>query len=817
MKRLTGFLVILSILATAGLAAAAFETGSLIQVVYKSDDAEVGRDLLNLLTFDIGQQNVVVSPANTVSLGQFVTTNDWADLSLGFFGYTGPADNHVFFATTRPTAPAVRSNSWSAFLGAFDGIIQYYGGLGSGATVEGDPRQPNSYWTKMDSGNTPGQYAGLNVDIADGEATLEALTPAGGFVDMYVYKFGRSGRDVFLVPGSGADYTAVLRLRRDGSTVLNPPVTPVAPVIDPIADGSATAGVPYTGPTPSLSQGTPPIAWTLAAGPAGMTINGSTGVVSWANPVVAGSPHTVTIRAANSAGSDQESWQLTVSATAVVPVIDPIADGSATAGVPYTGPTPSLSQGTPPITWTLAAGPAGMTINSVTGVVLWSNPVVAGSPHAVTIRAANDAGSDQQGWQLTVAENVVVPGIVPIADALIAAGVPYTGPTPSLSQGTPPITWTLAAGPAGMTINSVTGVVLWSNPVVAGSPHTVTIQAANGAGSDQEGWQLTVVEITDQLPPPTVNNPVSGGTVTSRMPTLSVNNSAFAGVEDLSYEFELYSSPNLGDFLASSIVPGGNVITSWFLSTTLADNATYYWRARVTDGEVVSRWMPTAVFFLNTGGADTEMDILTSQFVPATAEETITVSVEDLESPIFGTAVRIPPGALSDFAVLTIGIVTNPPALPDNTKALGFVIHFGPEGIQFNTPVTILIPYTEDDVEEAGVADPSQLEVFTYDTSALAWTKLMLEGVDTNNRRLILKTSGFSMYTTAKTITTKPPSSPSKDSCSGGPCSIAAAGEWASRPSTDRQSLSRGLLWMGLLLGAAAFLSRRIRMERDHR
>ena len=43
-----------------------------------------------------------------------------------------------------------------------------------------------------------------------------------------------------------------------------------------------------------------------------MTIDSSTGVVSWANPVTVDSPHTVTIRATNTAGFDDESWQLTV-------------------------------------------------------------------------------------------------------------------------------------------------------------------------------------------------------------------------------------------------------------------------------------------------------------------------------------------------------------------------------------------------------------------------------------------------------------------------------------------------------------------------
>jgi hypothetical protein len=68
----------------------------------------------------------------------------------------------------------------------------------------------------------------------------------------------------------------------------------------------------YTGPTPSLFQGTEPVTWSLQAGPGGMTIDQNTGVVSWASPTMDGSPHNITIRAENSEGYDDESWLLTV-------------------------------------------------------------------------------------------------------------------------------------------------------------------------------------------------------------------------------------------------------------------------------------------------------------------------------------------------------------------------------------------------------------------------------------------------------------------------------------------------------------------------
>jgi hypothetical protein len=86
-----------------------------------------------------------------------------------------------------------------------------------------------------------------------------------------------------------------------------------APIIAEVPDDSTPPGAAYT-LTPTLTQGAPEPNWSLVAGPNGMTIDAGTGTVNWADPQPPGSVHTVTIRATNSAGSDDESWTLTVNA-----------------------------------------------------------------------------------------------------------------------------------------------------------------------------------------------------------------------------------------------------------------------------------------------------------------------------------------------------------------------------------------------------------------------------------------------------------------------------------------------------------------------
>jgi hypothetical protein len=293
-------------------------------------------------------------------------------------------------------------------------------------------------------------------------------------------------------------------------------------------------------------------------------------------------------------------------------------------------------------------------------------------------------------------------------------------------------------------------------------------------GVDERGtasdWSATVSFLLHVNSPPTtpaLNNPVSGGTATLLTPTLSVINATDLDNDTLEYEFEVYSDQNLSSKVASSAVSEGNLITSWTVSPTLTDDTTYYWRTRANDGALASSWMPTAVFFVNTSGTDTIVDIEASADVSASVPTIQTVEVTDGQSPIKGVSVEIPAGALYDDCTITIGVITNPPALPDNTIAIGNVIEFGPDGVVFLTPVRIMIPYTQDDLTNAGLNDPSQLEVFTYDTSTLSWEKIVVESADGVNAVLICTVGHFSMYMTGLTVGEMESAPPSEDGDGG--------------------------------------------------
>ncbi|MFO1370942.1 MAG: HYR domain-containing protein [Candidatus Competibacteraceae bacterium] len=122
------------------------------------------------------------------------------------------------------------------------------------------------------------------------------------------------------------------------------------------------------------------------------------------------------------------------------------------------------------------------------------------------------------------------------------------------------------------------------------------------------------------------------------------------------------------------------------------------------------------------------------------------ITVSDTSSPLLNAGVEVPSGALPSNTVINISEV-DAPALPPNLIGMGVPVHFGPEGLQFAKPVTIKIPYKQADLDNAGITDPNQLDVYTFNITTQAW--ILVPGtktVDTVNRLVMIAVDHFSIF-----------------------------------------------------------------------
>ena len=84
-----------------------------------------------------------------------------------------------------------------------------------------------------------------------------------------------------------------------------------------------------------------------------------------------------------------------------------------------------------------------------------------------------------------------------------------------------PFTYSLTTKPTGMTIDANTGEITWSNPIEAGSPHSITAQVTDDAGSTQSvSWTLTVTTSGFKFVDSVSGNDANAGTLAAPWQTL---------------------------------------------------------------------------------------------------------------------------------------------------------------------------------------------------------------------------------------------------------------------------------------------------------
>jgi hypothetical protein len=270
------------------------------------------------------------------------------------------------------------------------------------------------------------------------------------------------------------------------------------------------------------------------------------------------------------------------------------------------------------------------------------------------------------------------------------------------------------------------------------------VWAENSAGPGPWATAVFEIQMAYMQVTPTLSSPYSGGLVASRRPTLAVFATADPDSEAPSVVFELYSDIDLYHAVAVLSVPLEDTVTTAIPETELEDGRTYYWRARIEDGEFVSGWMPTARFSVDLDGIQLfDVQIAASRIVYP--HEAVTVTVAGA-GRLDGTALEVPACAADSLAQavnVTIGEVLNPPALADGLASIGPVVDFGPAGMQWDAgcPAAITLPY---DAVSAGERLPI---VLGYDDATRTWVEMEAATVD--GASVSCPVTHFSFYTVA--------------------------------------------------------------------
>jgi len=274
----------------------------------------------------------------------------------------------------------------------------------------------------------------------------------------------------------------------------------IPPTIANINNIILNVGDPSFSLQPTLSSGSPATSWSATGLPAAWGINTSTGRIT--GPVTQEvTTRSIVITAVNSAGSDTETFTLTIEPAAPdVPVIGSIGEQVYIIGGPDFSIQPTSTGGSVD-TWSATGLPAGFSINSSTGEITGSTgtPVSA----SVTVTASNAAGTDTETFTLNAEVPATPPVIQAIADLTLEIGDPVVSITPVLTSGSAD-SWSATGLPSGWSVNAVTGEI--TGAVTQEASTTITLTAVNTGGSDSEQIGVTITE-----PPPTAYDGLAAG------------------------------------------------------------------------------------------------------------------------------------------------------------------------------------------------------------------------------------------------------------------------------------------------------------------
>lgn len=297
-------------------------------------------------------------------------------------------------------------------------------------------------------------------------------------------------------------------------------VKDIAPVgiTYPVTQATYTQGSAITTNTPTISSGIN-LTWSVSPSlPNGLNFSSSTGAIS-GTPTATTASTNYTVTATNSGGSTTAVLVLAVSMQAPLSVTYPVSTIVLTKLTASTQYTPSYTGGAPTSYSISPSLPPGMLFDSVTGQIT-GTPTEISAATNYTVTASNGGGSATK--VLSIRVNDIAPSSLTYQrqNPTYVVGSPITQNMPGV-QGGPIVTWSVSpALPAGLSLNSLTGVIS-GTPTTPVASTSYTVTATNSGGSTTATLYIGVTAQAPAFAVPEVYTSGTKATLTINRPGLA--------------------------------------------------------------------------------------------------------------------------------------------------------------------------------------------------------------------------------------------------------------------------------------------------------
>ncbi len=490
-------------------------TRVLLKATNDRDGVAIQDFSLNVLTPNsapIVTSDAAVSAVVSFPLRFDVLAQDAEQADLNYSLVSAPSGMSIDAATGRIswTPSAIQAGAQNVVIRIHDGVggetRQTIAFKVSSANVNGKP--------SITSGPRSAGQVGRNfvgrVSASDIDNNPLTFSLVSGPVGMTITDDGRLNWQ----PNSAQSGTNTLRVRvddgrggsdeKDFNILIDSLLANRSPLLKPVDTALAVVDKIFAEDFSSSDADGDAVAYQLISGPSGLSLDSARGTLRWQPARDQLGVHSVTVRVVDPFGGfDEQTFNIVARSVGGPPAIFSVPPTMAAVGQTYIYSVQATDADSDPLTFSLSASPAGMTINPAIGLIAWTPSANQVGSQSAIVRVNDGAG----GFTTQAFAVLVTPGVPnqppvihsqPSLDAVV--GTPFSYAVQATDPEGSNITYALRSGPTSFNINATSGVVTWIPTATDIGTAVIVLTATDSGGAAGVQSFLVSVQATNNAP-----------------------------------------------------------------------------------------------------------------------------------------------------------------------------------------------------------------------------------------------------------------------------------------------------------------------------